>query len=156
MQHQLAASYNPRLLFIVGIWRSGTSLIHALINQHPQVALMYEAEPLELWPKHSSLFPKRNWQQRLEFYNETFTRHHLDPKKFASVAPGPEAALALYRAYARDRNAIVMGEKAPSYHTRLPELAKMFPDAQFLIIWRDPIECCRSAAWAVRPSNRRP
>ena len=120
------------------------------MNQHPQVALMYEAEPLELWPRRSSSFPKRNWQQRLEFYNKTFTRHNLDPETFASLAPGPEAALALYREYARARNARIMGEKAPSYHTRLPELGALFPDAQFLIIWRDPLECCRSAAKAAR------
>jgi len=152
MQYQTAARSEdvPRLLFIIGMWRSGTSLIHALMNQHPQVALMYEAEPLELWPRRSSSFPRRNWQQRLEFYNKTFTRHHLNPETFAALAPGPEAALALYREYARARKATIMGEKAPSYHTRLPELGKLFPDAQFLIIWRDPIECCRSAAKAAR------
>ncbi|MBU6411061.1 MAG: sulfotransferase, partial [Verrucomicrobia bacterium] len=39
-----------------------------------------------------------------------------------------------------------MGEKAPAYHTCLPEIARLFPEAGFVIIWRDPIECCRSVA----------
>jgi hypothetical protein len=29
-------------LFVLGMWRSGTSLLYALLNQHPQIALMYE------------------------------------------------------------------------------------------------------------------
>jgi hypothetical protein len=125
--------------------------MHALLNRHPQVALMYEAEPLELWPRR---FPaRRDWPDRLEFFNQTFTRHKLSQQSVASITPGPDGALALYREYARARNATIIGEKAPSYHARLPTLAKLFPLAQFLIIWRDPIDCCRSAARAAR-NNR--
>lgn len=127
--------------------------MHALLNRHPQIALLYEAEPLDLWPRNSALFPARDWPQRLEFFNQTFTRHRLAMEPFARTRPGPDAALALYREYARERNALIIGEKAPSYHTQLPMLANLFPSAQFLIIWRDPIECCRSAARAARKNR---
>ena len=155
MQDQPEASSpnTPRVLFVVGMWRSGTSLIHALINRHPQVALMYEAEPLELWPQGPGLLRRQDWPQRLEFFNQTFSRHHLEMPAVASTLPGPMGALSLYREYARNRGASIIGEKAPSYHTRLPTLGKLFPDAQFLIIWRDPIECCRSAARAARKNR---
>lgn len=143
----------PRLLFVVGIWRSGTSLVHALFNRHPEVALMYEAEPLVLWPRRMATIRPGNWPQRLEFYNQTFTRHDLQPERFTPKTPGPEGALALYREYARRRGAIIMGEKAPSYYTRLQMLGNAFPNAQFLIVWRDPLECCRSALRAAR-TNR--
>lgn len=142
-----------RVLFVIGLWRSGTSLIHALLNRHPQVALMYEAEPMELWPRHPGLFRRKEWPQRLEFFNQTFTRHQLDPRTFVETLPGPAGAMALYREYARARGANVIGEKAPSYHTQLPSLGKVFPQAQFLIIWRDPIPCCRSAARAARQNR---
>jgi hypothetical protein len=33
---------NP--VFVVGVFRSGTSLLYALLNQHPRVALMYECD----------------------------------------------------------------------------------------------------------------
>jgi hypothetical protein len=135
------------------MWRSGTSLVHALLNRHPQVALMYEAEPLELWPRRAGFFPARDWPQRLEFYNQTFTRHKLDPQRFAAIPPGREDARALYREYARARGAAIMGEKAPSYYARLPRLGKMFPEAQFLVVWREPIDCCRSAARAARQNR---
>lgn len=127
--------------------------MHALLNRHPQIALLYEAEPLDLWPENSAMFPARNWPQRLEFFNQTFTRHRLLMEPFARVRPGPDAARALYREYARERKALISGEKAPSYHTRLPMLGKLFPNAQFLIIWRDPVECCRSAARAARKNR---
>lgn len=127
--------------------------MHALLNRHPQIALLYEAEPLELWPRRPGFFPAHDWPRRLEFYNQTFTRHKLDPEPFASIAPGPDGALALYREYGRARKAAIIGEKAPSYHTRLPMLGRLFPGAQFLIIWREPIECCRSAARAARQNR---
>jgi hypothetical protein len=146
MQNEPATSSEdkPRLLFIVGMWRSGTSLVHALLNRHPQVALMYETEPLELWPQRAAA-GAQDWPQRLEFFNQTFTRHSLQQEPFASKPPGREGALELYREYAAKRGAMIMGEKAPSYYARLPMLGTFFPDAQFLIVWRDPVECCRSA-----------
>lgn len=132
------------------MWRSGTSLVHALLNRHPQVALMYETEPLELWPRRASTGRSRDWPERLEFFNQTFTRHELKQEPFTSVPPGRDGALALYGEYARKRGAAIMGEKAPSYYARLPMLGTFFPDAQFLLIWRDPVECCRSALRAAK------
>ncbi|HZT23644.1 MAG TPA: sulfotransferase, partial [Verrucomicrobiae bacterium] len=38
---------SSRLLFVAGIFRSGTSLLYALLNQHPQIALMYECDVLD-------------------------------------------------------------------------------------------------------------
>jgi hypothetical protein len=37
-------------LFITGMWRSGSSLLYALLNKHPQVKLMYEADLALLRP----------------------------------------------------------------------------------------------------------
>jgi hypothetical protein len=87
------------------------------------------------------------WPRRLEFFNQTLSRHGLDERLLITTKPGCEAALELYRQFAQRRggHARFVGEKAPAYHTRLPLLARMFPEARFVIIWRDPLECCRSA-----------
>jgi hypothetical protein len=142
-----------QLLFLVGMWRSGTSLFHALLNGHPQVALMYEAELLDFWPKGAVTLGSRGWPERLEFLNQAMTRHGLSSRGLEAGRPDREGALALYRRYAQQRGASVMGEKAPSYYARLPMLHRLFPNARFLILWRDPIACCQSAVKAAR-TNR--
>ena len=75
---------NEGPVFVVGVWRSGTSLLHALLNQHPEIGLMYEAE----LPLLSSLFlggrSKSDWPERWEFWNNALSRHGLDP---AGIAP---------------------------------------------------------------------
>ena len=64
-------------LFVVSMWRSGSSLLYALLNKHPQVALMYESDLLLL--KSVFLKPKAlcDWGERWEFWNEAFQRHGL-------------------------------------------------------------------------------
>ena len=137
-----------KLLFVVGLWRSGTSLVHALLNQHPQVRLMYEAEPFDLWPRTAGAVWPADWPQRLEFFNQTLSRHQLSAAGLPLQVPAREAALGLYRAFGEQRGAAIIGEKAPAYHAYLPEIGGVFPEARFVIIWRDPLACCRSAARA--------
>ena len=59
-------------VFIVGVFRSGTSLLCSLLNQSPHIALMYE---LDIWNFPKPLLKHRltqNWAQRLEFYNQAW------------------------------------------------------------------------------------
>src|SRR5271168_3122101 len=122
------ATESGTLLFVVGLWRSGTSLVHALLNRHPRVRLMYEAEPFDLWPRKPEAIWPRDWPQRLEFYNQTISRHQLRAADLGVNVPGREAALGLYRAFGEQSGASVIGEKAPAYHACLPEIARVFPE----------------------------
>src|SRR5579863_9851986 len=128
------ATNSRTLLFVVGLWRSGTSLVHALLNGHPQVRLMYEAEPFGLWPREAEAIWPRDWPQRLEFYNQTISRHQLNAAALALGARARETALGLYRAFGDQRDATVIGEKAPAYHACLPGISRIFPEARFLVI----------------------
>src|SRR5271155_3876996 len=67
----------PGPLFIVSMWRGGSSLLYALLNKHPQVALMFEADLLCL--RSVFLKPKAfcDWAERWEFRNDAFRRHGL-------------------------------------------------------------------------------
>lgn len=73
----------PGPLFVVSMWRSGSSLLYALLNKHPQVGLMYEADLLLL----RSVFLKpagyRDWAERWQFWNQAFRRHGLDAAEFS-------------------------------------------------------------------------
>jgi hypothetical protein len=37
-------------VFVVGVWRSGTTLLYSLLNQHPDLRLFYESDLPVLWP----------------------------------------------------------------------------------------------------------
>jgi hypothetical protein len=132
------------LVFVVGSLRSGTSLLHALLNQHPSVALMYESHVLNFRPIVEPHRVRRDWALRLDFWNGAFTRHGLDPADFPCPGTAREAALLLYHAFRVRKGALIFGEKAPVYIHRLDAIAETFPEARFIVIWRDAADVYRS------------
>ncbi len=169
-EHHLSERQKARLqkpamsaapVFVVGMWRSGTSLLYALLNQHPQIVLMYESDMLTL----SSLFwmPRRSswWLNKVDSWNGALTRHQIDPAAIPENIHGlPGAFSAVAQQYARKKGATVWGCKSPSYYDCMTELADLFPGAKFIVIWRDPADVCRSiiraagkSAWFARPGT---
>ncbi len=130
-------------VFIVGMWRSGTSLFYALLNQHPRIKLMYEDELPLLWPLFLGGSAKPDWQERWEFWNRALSRHRIEVGELpAQVSSLREACEAAWARHAPD--AEIRGGKSPSYFDCLPRIAAEFPDAKFLVLWRDPANVCRS------------
>jgi hypothetical protein len=145
-------------VFVVGPFRSGTSLLYALLNQHPKIALMYECDVWDFPEFLSGWRFRRDWRTRLEFYSRSFSRHRL---VFGNNFRGLESVQTpedLYRAFAENKDALLFGEKSPFYCNRLCQLAKNHPDCSFILIWRDPVEIFRSVEEASCQSRffRRP
>lgn len=132
-------------VFVVGVWRSGTSLLYALLNQHPDIGLFYEGDLPVLRPMFKVGYSRKNWLRRWEYWNGAVSRHHLEsfqaPTSIASLA---EAAEVAGREYCRRKGATIWGCKSPSYYDRLTCLSRDFPRARFIVIWRDPEDICRS------------
>jgi Sulfotransferase family len=142
-------SMSPGPLFVVGIWRSGTSLLHTLLNQHPQIRLMYESDLPLLWPLFLVSSRKQFWLSKWESWNGVLSRHHID----ASQIPDghfnmPLAMRAVCVQYALNKQATIWGCKSPNYYNRLNWLAEEFPSAKFIVIWRDLGQICDSIAKA--------
>ena len=141
---------NP--VFVVGALRSGTSLLYSLLNQHSQVALMYEAD---IWNFPAFLSGPRfrgSWLARQEFFNQVLSRHRLifgDSTRGLEEVRKPED---LYRVFSRGKSASLWGEKSPLYGTHLRRLARHYPNASFILIWRNPVETYRSIVLAGRKS----
>lgn len=138
-------------VFVVGMWRSGTSLLYALLNLHPQIALMYEGD----LPLLSALFKggkaKHDWVERWEFWNGALSRHHLDMASIPREVAGlPEAMEVVYRKHA---GLALWGCKSPNYFDCMVPLAKQFPGARFIVIYRDPHDVCRSIVRAGKKSR---
>ena len=156
---QSSAQMSPGPLFVVGMWRSGTSLLYALLNQHPQVGLMYESD----FPLLSSLFllPRKSssWIPKVDSWNGALTRHKIDAAAIPEDTVGlPNAFRAVAEQYASKKGATIWGCKSPNYYDCMNQLADWFPDAKFIVIWRDPADVCRSivraavkSPWFARP-----
>lgn len=132
-------------IFVAGVWRSGTTLLYTLLNQHPDIRLFYEGDLPVLWPMFWVPWSRKEWVEKWEYWNAGVSRHDLDPLRLtAPVKSLADAAELVGREYCRQKGATVWGCKSPSYYNQLVSLARQFPKARFIVIWRDPDEICRS------------
>jgi hypothetical protein len=144
-------SLAPGPLFIVAMWRGGSSLLYALLNKHPQVALTFEAD---LWLLRS-VFHKPaaycDWAARWELSAKALSRHGISANDLPRrVADFPTAFTAFHQAYAVRKGAVIWGDKSPIYSDSLPALARLFPQARFIIQWRDPAATANAIARAAQ------
>lgn len=131
-------------VFVVGPLRSGTSLLYAILNQHPEIALMYECD---VWDFPQILSGPRfqgDWHTRMEFYNRSLSRHRLVFGDSFSGLENVRTPEDLYRVFGQTKDARLFGEKSPFYCTRLCQLARNHPGGSFILLWRDPVEIYRS------------
>jgi Sulfotransferase family len=133
----------------LSVWRSGSSLLHALLNQHSKIALLYEGElpqlQLLLWPH----IRNGAWRKRWEFWNRGPSRHGLAIDAMpTTVSSAWEATSVVYREFARRKGATIWGEKSPHWYGNALHIARKFPEAQFIFLWRDPNAVMASIAHA--------
>lgn len=151
----MPSSQAPKFLFVAGVFRSGTSMLYASLNQHPAIALMYEPE-LQSHDLPQRLFLREKWLENANAWGKFLFRHGFPayPKEAAEHFHCPED---LYKAYADRKQAIYGGEKSPTLHAYLPQLVQRFPDAKIITISRNPAavlhsiqEAAKSASWFAR------
>jgi hypothetical protein len=147
----VGASLAPGPVFVVAMWRGGSSLLYALLNKHPQVGLTFEAD---LWLLRS-VFHKPasfcDWAERWEIRFSALSRHGMTVNDMPrGVADFPTAFAAFHQAYAARKGAVIWGDKSPIYYDSLPALARLFPQARFIVQWRDPAATANAMARAAQ------
>jgi hypothetical protein len=152
LQRDAAGRRSPQgPIFIIGYMRSGTSLLYTLLNQHPLIALLYESS-LPLLRLHFS-FRKRSttWLQRWDLRYNITSRHGLEFSSIDRAVPDTRTAVkTICEAYAVQKGAVIWGDKSPEYYSSLIPIALDFPDARFIVIWRNPVAICSSILRAGR------
>jgi hypothetical protein len=128
-------------------------LLYALLNQHPQIALMFECDVWNFPQMLSGLRFRNDWRERLEFYSRALSRHRLVLGNSLAGLENVRSPEDLYRVYAETKNARFFGEKSPFYCDRLGQLARNHPGASFILIWRNPGEIFRSVQDAAGNNN---
>jgi hypothetical protein len=141
-------------VFVVGVFRSGTSFFFSLLNKHPEIALLYEADIACFHPALLGRRLKKDWFERVDFWNSSMQRHGISQPADLPLRPSPsEAAVWLYKNYADSKGARIYGEKSPSYADCLEKLVTGFPNSRLIVLWRNPIDVCDSVCRAGKTSR---
>jgi hypothetical protein len=148
-------------IFIVGMPRSGTKLMRALLNQHPQINLtLAESHFIPYFLKKFGNPPPFRSRQDLdpfvrEFMKTTFfstmtkAGYTLDEFTFLQNVDYREWSSIFEHAFRhfgskQATNDTIWGDKTPGYINHLPLLKALFPQARFLHMIRDPRDYCLS------------
>lgn len=137
-----------RPIFIVGVHRSGTTLLRFMLNGHPRIYIPPESDFVPRFFQRRPHGPLD--QARVAWLLEVvFRRYRLvkewqgeppDPADFFQemAEPTPAAFLdTLYSRYARQHGAERWGDKTPIYASYVDLIATILPTAQFVHIVRD-------------------
>jgi hypothetical protein len=138
MPGQSNSCESSRPLFVLSVWRSGSSLLYSLLNQHSQIGLLYEGDLPHLNRYLRGHFQNGSWRQRWEFWNQGPSRHGIAVETLpAHVRDVWEATRIVYQEISRRKQAIIWGEKTPHWYHNPLQMANHFPDASFVFLWRD-------------------
>jgi LPS sulfotransferase NodH len=141
---------------ILGVSRSGTTLLKEMLDHHPALAIPSESYFIpQLWDRHG-LRPRR------EAFAADLARlarlrdWGVEPVEVARrLDPRPtfaEAIAAVYEVYAARQGKRRFGDKTPAYMQRLDAVEQAFPRAQYVHLIRDG----RDAALSFVAMRRRP
>ncbi|MEZ6063489.1 MAG: sulfotransferase [Planctomycetaceae bacterium] len=138
----------PHPFFVVGVGRSGTTLLRLMLNSHPRLAIPYEGHFIPRYIAESSRFgaltEKANRRRLLEeILNEPMVRKWdhvwdaddlLERSEHNPTLSGIVAAL--YEQYADAKGKPRWGDKS-EYIDGIPGISRLFPTAKFIHIVRD-------------------
>ena len=148
---------SDRPLFIVGCPRSGTTLLQLMLHAHPRIAIPPETRILvhayNRRLRFGDLSQRRNREALAEWIvsrpRRQFGDLGIDAATFVERAgdgPGTIGSVVatVYRMYAERHGKPRWGDKRPPYIRHIDAIVRMFPDAQFIHLIRDPRDCVAS------------
>lgn len=129
------------LIFLISLPRSGSTLLQRLLAGHPDVQTSAET-----WLMLHPVYGLRTAGTKVDYgqkWAATAVREFLE-----FYADGEETHLDGIRAYARTIYGRVREknggpryflDKTPRYFLIVPDLARLFPAARFVLLWRNPV-----------------
>ena len=141
---------------VLGVSRSGTTLLKAMLDSHSQLAIPSESYFIpQLWHRHGAQPSREAFVDDLRRLAK-IREWGVDPEDVRRRLPErpsfSEAVQTIYRIYAEARGKPRFGDKTPLYMQHLDVLARAFPRARYVHIVRDG----RDAALSLLAMTRRP
>jgi hypothetical protein len=141
-------------LFVIGVARSGTTLLRWMLEEHPRIAIPEESHWIvDLADCRDSWTPQRQEQVLTEVltnpkYRRWWMSEHEVRVAVCDRAPPSYSALvaAVFGVYARRQGKPRWGDKTPWYAMHIDLLDELFPEAVFVHIVRDGREVAASLA----------
>lgn len=138
-----------RPIFIVGVPRSGTTLLRAILNKHPNIAICDETYFFYYVYSRRRAFGdltrKDNRRRLVKAYLDTWRisrlgleREDLESRLLREGTSYPALLMSLLGAYAESRSKRRPGEKTPQHAEHIETLLEWFPDATVIHVVRDP------------------
>ncbi|HET7479281.1 MAG TPA: sulfotransferase [Rubrobacteraceae bacterium] len=139
-------TYRNPYLFIVGCARSGTTLLHRIVDAHPLIAITPEMHWISQRLKNlesstARMIPTEVAVELTE--HKRFSQFGIDREAFQSLASSTEPVsytdflTGVFELYGETRSRPIVGNKTPAYVRRIPELHALWPHAKFVHIIRD-------------------
>jgi len=134
------------LIFLLGLPRSGTTLLQLLLAQHADICTT--GEPWLMLPLSGLLSDSLSAE-----YDSSLAQGAL--RRFSRELPGGRAtvldavrrlAITLYAARLDESGARYFLDKTPRYHYIIPELLEVFPAARYIVLRRNPLSVLASVA----------
>ena len=137
-------------VFIIGCPRSGTTWVQLLMAQHPEVATAPETQIFAYYLDHF----QRQWRHEQEgpgskHQGPVGLSRVLSPTEFDEMC-GRTAGIVFDKIAQRNPNATVLAEKSPRHALQAEFIQRVFPDAYFLHVIRDPRDTAASLLAAGR------
>jgi hypothetical protein len=140
----------PPAPFVVGVARSGTTLLRLMLDAHPQLAIPPETHFIPKLAKALGEIPKSVGEDELRRRaHELITEHRRWPdfgldaheldRRFEHAEPfnATNALRAFYGLYAEKQGKPRWGDKSPSYVRRMRRVHAVLPEARFIHLIRD-------------------
>lgn len=138
-------------VFIVGVPRSGTTLLRVILDSHPNLAVGPECPWIS-----------GNYGNIISFRHllDSLTNHKLGPlKNFSGISEERIVEIlrvaidAILTSYAKEHNKRRWIEKTPDNITCIPFINKIFPDAKYIHIIRDGRDVASSSSSPLAKKN---
>jgi hypothetical protein len=130
-----------RPVMVLGVSRSGTTLLKEMLDSHSQLAIPTESYFIpQLWDRHSRRFDPDAFVKdvgRLTRVKEWGVTPDDVRQRLPGYSTAADGIRAIYRSYADARGKSRYGDKTPSYMQSLDLLGRVFPDAQYVHLVRD-------------------